>query len=80
MMPEHFSHKQMHIPCQSSCVGSQFLQAVGVAKGVQLAKRGEVVPEERTEEEEYALIQQGTPMGNELPVVDGEGTDDGDGE
>ena len=37
MMPEHFSHKDLRIPCQSSCVGSQFLQAVGVAKGVQLA-------------------------------------------
>ena len=36
-------------------------------------KRGEVVPEERTEEEEYALIQQGTPSGNELPKVDGDG-------
>jgi len=43
MMPEHFSHKEMHLPCQSSCVGSQFLQAVGVAKGVQLAKRDEVI-------------------------------------
>jgi len=43
MMPEHFSHKQMHIPCQSSVVGSQFLQAAGVAKGIQLTKRDEVV-------------------------------------
>lgn len=37
MMPEHFSHKELNIPCQSSCVGSQFLQAVGVAKGLQLS-------------------------------------------
>ncbi|MDN3506807.1 MAG: thiamine pyrophosphate-dependent enzyme [Simkaniaceae bacterium] len=43
MMPEHFTHKQMHIPCQSSVVGSQFLQAVGVAKGIQLNKKQEVV-------------------------------------
>ncbi len=43
MMPEHFSHKQLRIPCQSSCVGSQFLQAVGVAKGVQLAGNNDVV-------------------------------------
>jgi len=43
MMPEHFSHKGLRIPCQSSCVGSQFLQAVGVAKGVQLAGKDEVV-------------------------------------
>ncbi|MEN9654568.1 MAG: 2-oxoisovalerate dehydrogenase subunit beta, partial [Chlamydiota bacterium] len=37
MMPEHFSHLPLRIPCQSSCVGSQFLQAVGVAKSVQLS-------------------------------------------
>lgn len=43
MMPEHFSHKEMHLPCQSSCVGSQFLQAVGVAKAIQLSKKDEVV-------------------------------------
>lgn len=43
MMPDHFSQKELRIPCQSSCVGSQFLQAVGVAKGVQLRKAHEVV-------------------------------------
>lgn len=43
MMPEHFSHKQLRIPCQSSCVGSQFLQAVGVAKAVQLSGDNDVV-------------------------------------
>lgn len=43
MMPEHFTDKAMHIPCQSSVVGSQFLQAVGVAKGIQLSGRNEVV-------------------------------------
>jgi 2-oxoisovalerate dehydrogenase E1 component len=43
MMPEHFTHKGLRIPCQSSCVGSQFLQAVGVAKGIQLAGKDEVV-------------------------------------
>ncbi len=43
MMPEHFSHKEMHIPCQSSVVGSQYLQAVGVAKGIQLSGRDEIV-------------------------------------
>jgi len=43
MMPEHFSHKELRIPCQSSCVGSQFLQAVGVAKSAQLRKTSEVV-------------------------------------
>ncbi len=43
MMPEHFSHKALRIPCQSSCVGSQFLQAVGVAKAVQLSGEDEVV-------------------------------------
>ena len=43
MMPEHFVHKQLRMPCQSSCVGSQFLQAVGVAKGVQFLGRDDVV-------------------------------------
>lgn len=43
MMPDHFSHKQLRIPCQSSVVGSQFLQAVGVAKGARLAGTDEVV-------------------------------------
>lgn len=43
MMPEHFSHVDLRIPCQSSCVGSQILHAVGVAKGVQLAGKDEVV-------------------------------------
>ncbi|MBP7074673.1 MAG: MFS transporter [Rhabdochlamydiaceae bacterium] len=43
MMPEHFVHKELRLPCQSSCVGSQFLQAVGVAKGIQLTGKDEVV-------------------------------------
>ncbi|HSX26284.1 MAG TPA: thiamine pyrophosphate-dependent enzyme [Chlamydiales bacterium] len=43
MMPEHFSQKNLRIPCQSSCVGSQFLQAVGVAKSAQLRGAKEVV-------------------------------------
>jgi 2-oxoisovalerate dehydrogenase E1 component len=43
MMPEHFSHKEFNIPCQSSVVGSQFLQAVGVAKGLQIQGSDAVV-------------------------------------
>lgn len=43
MMPEHFVHRQLRMPCQSSCVGSQFLHAVGVAKGVQLLGHDDVV-------------------------------------
>ena len=43
MMPEHFSHKRLRIPCQSSVVGSQLLHSVGVAKAIQLAGRDEVV-------------------------------------
>lgn len=43
MMPEHFSHKALRIPCQSSVVGSQFLHAVGVAKALKIAGRDEVV-------------------------------------
>lgn len=43
MMPEHFSQVNLRIPCQSSCVGSQFLQAVGTAKSVSLRGAQEVV-------------------------------------
>ncbi len=43
MMPEHFVHRPLRMPCQSSCVGSQFLHAVGIAKGVQLCELDEVV-------------------------------------
>lgn len=43
MMPEHFSHKRLRIPCQSSVVGSQMLHAVGVAKAIQLDGRDDVV-------------------------------------
>ena len=43
MMPEHFSQHDLRIPCQSSCVGSQFLQAVGVAQSVVLRGAQEVV-------------------------------------
>lgn len=43
MMPEHYSHKRLRMPCQSSVVGSQMLQSVGVAKAIQLAGRDEVV-------------------------------------
>lgn len=42
-MPEHFSDKELRIPCQSSVVGSQFLQAVGIAKAISLQKKREVV-------------------------------------
>jgi len=43
MMPEHFSHKGLHIPVQSSVVGSQFLQAAGLAKGLKHSGKDEVV-------------------------------------
>lgn len=43
MMPEHFSDRSKRIVCQSSVVGSQYLQAVGVAKSIQLAGKEEVV-------------------------------------
>ncbi len=43
MMPEHFSQKDLRIPCQSSVVGSQFLQAVGLAKSIVLRNAEEVV-------------------------------------
>lgn len=43
MMPEHFSHKGLKIPVQSSVVGSQFLQAVGLAKGLKHSGKSEIV-------------------------------------
>lgn len=43
MMPDHFSHKSLRIPCQSSVVGSQYLQAVGCAQGIVLNGLKEVV-------------------------------------
>jgi 2-oxoisovalerate dehydrogenase E1 component len=43
MMPEHFSQVDLRIPCQSSCVGSQFVQAAGMAKSASLRGAKEVV-------------------------------------
>ena len=43
MMPEHFSHKGLRIPVQSSVVGSQFLQATGLAKGLKHSGKQEIV-------------------------------------
>lgn len=43
MMPEHFSHKGLKIPVQSSVVGSQFLQAVGLAKGLKHSGKQDIV-------------------------------------
>ncbi len=43
MMPEHFSHKELRIGCQSSVVGSQVLHAVGMAKAIAMDGRDEIV-------------------------------------
>lgn len=43
MMPDHYSDKALRIPCQSSVVGSQFLQAAGMAKSANLRKKTEVI-------------------------------------
>jgi 2-oxoisovalerate dehydrogenase E1 component len=43
MMPDHFSHKEFNIPVRSSVVAGQYLQAVGVALGIQLKGKDEVV-------------------------------------
>jgi len=43
MMPDHFSDVGLRIACQSSVVGSQFLQAVGCAHGIKLNNLDEVV-------------------------------------
>lgn len=43
MMPHHFSHKELRIYCQSSVVGSQYLQAVGIALAIKNLGKDEVV-------------------------------------
>jgi 2-oxoisovalerate dehydrogenase E1 component len=43
MMPDHFCDKDRRILCQSSCVGSQLLQAVGTALSVKLNGSDDVV-------------------------------------
>lgn len=43
MMPHHFSHKELRIFCQSSVVGSQFLQAVGRSLAIKNEGKNEVV-------------------------------------
>jgi len=42
-MPDHFSDKKCKIPCQSSVVGSQLLQAVGIGEGIRNRGVNEVV-------------------------------------
>lgn len=43
MMPYHYSHRDLRVVCQSSPVGSQFLQAVGRALGIKRKGENEVV-------------------------------------
>ncbi|EPP34400.1 transketolase, pyrimidine binding domain protein [Chlamydia ibidis] len=43
MMPYHYSHKKFRVCCQSSVVGTQFLQAAGRAWGVKHSGVDEVV-------------------------------------
>lgn len=43
MMPYHYSHKELRIPTQSSVVASQFLPAAGIAQGIKLQGKDEVV-------------------------------------
>jgi 2-oxoisovalerate dehydrogenase E1 component len=43
MMLDHFVNIDTKIPCQSSCVGAQFLQAVGVGKSIKLRDEDEIV-------------------------------------
>ncbi len=43
MMPGHFSCKPLRIPCQSSVVGAQYLQAVGLALSRKLVGAADIV-------------------------------------
>ncbi len=43
MMPNHFSHRELRLICQSSVVGSQFLHAVGRAFAIKSEGKDEVV-------------------------------------
>ncbi|MEM8629464.1 MAG: thiamine pyrophosphate-dependent enzyme [Chlamydiota bacterium] len=43
MMPDHYSDLRLRIPVQSSVVGSQFLQAVGMAQAILFEGRKEIV-------------------------------------
>lgn len=42
-MPHHFSHAPMRLPCQSSCVATQYLPAAGKALSIKMAGLQEVV-------------------------------------
>lgn len=42
-MPCHWSYPQLKIPTQSACVGTQYLQAVGIGMGIKKSGRDEVV-------------------------------------
>lgn len=43
MMPDHFCQPDLRVTCQSSVVGAQFLQAVGVAQSIKSEGKDEVV-------------------------------------
>ena len=43
MMPGHYSHKKLNMPAQSSVVGSQYLQAAGLAKALKISGKKEIV-------------------------------------
>lgn len=59
-MPAHFGHKNLRIVSQSSPTGTQFLQAVGMAVGIQKESVKKDLPKTKTSEVVYVSAGEGT--------------------
>ncbi len=60
-MPSHWGHRQLNIPSQSSCTGTQCLQAVGCAEAALIYERVPEIPrrDERYHEDEVTYVSVG---------------------